>query len=102
MGHSDSSTHSFIQHILSADCMPGTVAGICEHEQRDTHPQHQEHILRWQKQTAGQTGENQEEERRAREKARAPTPVSLPGKSRGQREEPGGLQSMGSWRVGHD
>ena len=32
-----------------------------------------------------------------------PTPVLLPGKSHGQRrEEPGGLQSMGSLRVGHD
>ena len=29
-----------------------------------------------------------------------PTPVSLPGKSR--TEEPGGLQSVGSQRVGHD
>ena len=32
-----------------------------------------------------------------------PTPVSLPGKSHGPRmEEPGGLQSIGSQRVGHD
>ena len=30
-----------------------------------------------------------------------PTPVFLPGKPHGQ-EEPGTLQSMGSWRVGHD
>ena len=30
-----------------------------------------------------------------------PTPVLLPGKSHGL-EEPGGLQSMGSQRVGHD
>ena len=31
-----------------------------------------------------------------------PTPVSLPGKSHGLRmEEPGGLQSIGSQRVGH-
>ena len=30
------------------------------------------------------------------------TPVFLPGKFRGQREEPGGLQSMGSQGVGHD
>ena len=30
-----------------------------------------------------------------------PTPVPLPGKSHGW-EEPGGLQSMGSRRVGHD
>ena len=26
----------------------------------------------------------------------------LPGNSHGRREEPGGLQSMGSLRVGHD
>ena len=31
-----------------------------------------------------------------------PTPVLLPGKSQGPTEEPGGLQSMGSPRVGHD
>ena len=30
------------------------------------------------------------------------TPVFLPGESHGQREEPGGLPSMGSQRVGHD
>ena len=28
--------------------------------------------------------------------------VFLPGESDGQRKEPGGLQSMGSQRVGHD
>ena len=32
--------------------------------------------------------------------AKAETPVLSPGKS--QTEEPGGLQSMGSLRVGHD
>ena len=31
-----------------------------------------------------------------------PTPVLLPGKSHGWREEPGRLQSMGSLRVGHN
>ena len=31
-----------------------------------------------------------------------PTPVLLPAKSNGQREEPGGLQCVGSRRVGHD
>ena len=33
-----------------------------------------------------------------------PTPVLLPGKARGRRspEEPGGLPSKGSQRVGHD
>ena len=31
-----------------------------------------------------------------------PTPVLLPGKSHGRREEPGRLQSMGSLRVGQD
>ena len=31
-----------------------------------------------------------------------PTPVFLPGKSHGQREESGGLQSMGSQSVGRD
>ena len=31
-----------------------------------------------------------------------PTPVLLPGKSHGLLEEPGGLPSMGSHRVGHD
>ena len=31
-----------------------------------------------------------------------PTPVLLPAKSKGQREEPGGLQCVGSRRVGHD
>ena len=30
------------------------------------------------------------------------TPVFLPGKTHGQREELGGLQSMGLQRVGHD
>ena len=35
------------------------------------------------------------------EKAMAPTPVLLPGETPGT-EEPGGLQSMGSHRVGGD
>ena len=35
------------------------------------------------------------------EKDRLPTPVFLPGKSPGTKE-PGGLQSLGSQRVGHD
>ena len=36
------------------------------------------------------------------EKAVAATPVFLSGESHGQRSKPGGLQSMGSQRVGHD
>ena len=31
-----------------------------------------------------------------------PSPVSLPGKSHGQRSLPGGLESMGLQRIGHD
>ena len=31
-----------------------------------------------------------------------PTPVFLPGKSHGQRSQPGRLQSMGSQRIRHD
>ena len=34
-------------------------------------------------------------------RAQQPTPLLLPGESPGT-EEPGGLQSMGSQRVGHD
>ena len=34
--------------------------------------------------------------------SRQPTPVFLPGKSHGQTEEPGGLQSVGVQRVGHN
>ena len=37
----------------------------------------------------------------ALEKEMATTPVFLPGESQGQ-EEPGGLPSMGSHRVGHN
>ena len=36
-----------------------------------------------------------------RRRAWQPTPVFLPGESP-QKKEPGGLQSMGSQRVGHD
>ena len=36
------------------------------------------------------------------EKEMATTPVFLPGEFQGQREEPGGLQSMGSQRAGHN
>ena len=35
------------------------------------------------------------------EKGGQPTPVFVPGESQGP-EEPGGLQSIGSQRVGHD
>ena len=31
-----------------------------------------------------------------------PTPIFLPGEFHGQRSQPGGLQSMGLQRVGHD
>ena len=74
---------------------------ICEHEQRDKHLHPQELILRRQKQTTSQIGENQEEERRTREKEMA-AHSSILARKISWTEEPGGLHSMGSRRAGHD
>ena len=70
--------------------------GICEHEQRDQHLHPQELILRWQKQTASQVREKQEEERRAR--GRNGSPSSILAWKVSRTEETGGPQSMGSRR----